>query len=434
MPRALEHFEFVESTGLLERLVEASKLVPLTSVDPDVLSDVAPGAARVLEHPRLPMITYPYEWPFPALKAAALLHLDIHLQALERGVNMSDATAYNIQFRGPDPVFIDHLSFRPYRDGEYWTGHRQFCEQFLSPLLLRAICGVAHNSWYRGRLDGIPISDLNRLLPLKAKLSWNTLSHIVLQARFQQSADTERALSTTQRRKLPLVALTRMLEGLCNWISKLQPADTGTTIWQNYARQHSYNDDELKAKEAFIHAFASANALSMVWDIGCNTGNFSKVALEAGAETAIGFDFDQGALELAYARAKEERLSLLPLFLDATNPAPNQGWHEAERKGLRGRAAADGVMALAVVHHLVITHNIPLDRVVDWLTEMAPVGVIEFVPKRDAMVQQLLRLREDIFPDYTAESFLHHLGERARIVRQETVSDSGRLMVLFERD
>jgi len=434
MPSAAKDFAFVESTGLLEELVEAGRLIPYTSSDPDVLRDAAPGAVRVLEHPRLPMVTYPYEWPFPVLKAAALLQLEVHLRALEHGVSLSDATAYNVQFRGPEPVFIDYLSFRPYRDGEYWAGHRQFCEQFLNPLLLRSLCGVAHNAWYRGRLNGIPVTDLPRLLPTRSKFSWNVFSHVVLHARLQNAASSRRAATAATTRKLPLVALRRMLENMRNWIEKLEPADTGTTVWQNYAQEHSYRDKELEAKEAFVTDFVSQHKPAMIWDIGCNTGNFSKVALGAGASRAIGFDFDQGALELAYARAREERLNLQPLFLDATNPAPNQGWNEVERMGLRARAGADGVIALAFVHHLAITNNIPLDRVVGWLMDMAPVGVIEFVPKQDARVQELLRLREDIFPDYTPESFVAHMQARGRILRQEQVSQSGRLMVMFQRD
>lgn len=239
----------------------------------------------------------------------------------------------------------------------------------------------------------------------------------MLQARFQKSSSTGKAASTAATRQLPLSALKQMLQSMRNWIEKLRPADTGETVWQNYANQHSYRDDEVKQKEAFIADFVTSNTPSMVWAIGCNTGDYLKVALEH-----------------AFTRAREEKLNLTPLFLDATNPAPNQGWAEEERKGMAARKAADGVMALAVVHHLAITRNIPLDRVVGWLMDMAPVGVIEFVPKQDAMVQELLRLREDIFPDYTAECFLAHIEARGKVVRQQTVSESGRLLVMFENN
>ncbi|MCH8816049.1 MAG: class I SAM-dependent methyltransferase, partial [Chloroflexi bacterium] len=91
------------------------------------------------------------------LRRAALHYLDLHLDLLERNFTLSDASAYNIQFRGTRPVFIDVLSIRPYREGEYWTGYRQFCEQFLNPLLLVAVSGIPYQAWFRGNIEGIPV-------------------------------------------------------------------------------------------------------------------------------------------------------------------------------------------------------------------------------------------------------------------------------------
>ena len=433
MPMAAADFEAVRSRPVWKHLIESGRVLEETEVDPAQLGEAAIGAAHVVEHPRLPYISYPYEWSFPLLKSAALAHLELHMEALEGDINLIDATAYNIQFRGPRPVFIDHLSFRPYREGEFWTGHKQFCEQFLNPLLLRAVLGVTHNAWYRGSLEGIPVEDLNRLLPLRRKFSWKVLSHVTLQARLQQAAVNKGGRAQVKERSLPKAALLHMLKSLHGWISRLEPADTGKTVWGDYARNHSYSDDEVAAKKHFVAEAVSRFDAQTVWDIGCNTGDYSKVALEAGAHRVVGFDFDQQALELAYARAVDENLDFLPLFLDAANPSPDQGWAQAERMGMAARRNADAVIALAVIHHLAIGRNVPLDAVVEWLVDMAPTGVIEFVPKQDPMVQALLALREDIFPDYTEETFLAHLQKRAEIVASQTVSRSGRLMVAFRR-
>lgn len=171
----------------------------------------------------------------------------------------------------------------------------------------------------------------------------------------------------------------------------------------------------------------------IIWDFGCNTGTYSKVALENGATYAVGFDYDHGALELAFSRASSENLSLLPLFLDIANPSPNQGWNENERKGLSERASSDAVIALAFVHHIVIGRNVPLSEVVNWLTILAPQGVIEFVPKQDPMVQELLALRDDIFYDYTEEKFLEYLSRNSEIVESQTLTQTGRKMIWFRR-
>ena len=169
-------------TGMLDRLAAQKRVVGFEQVSEALQLVGLAGAARVLEHPRLPFISHPYEWSFEALRAAGLHHLDIHLEILEGGLTLSDASAYNIQFVGTRPIFIDLLSFRPYRDGEIWAGYRQFCEQFLNPLLFCSATGLMPNAWYRGTLEGIPTAALRRLLPWRAKLSRRVLLHVVAHA------------------------------------------------------------------------------------------------------------------------------------------------------------------------------------------------------------------------------------------------------------
>jgi ribosomal protein L11 methylase PrmA len=431
---AAQDFEFLQASPVIRTLIADGKLTGFEPVEPDVLGDIAGSPAFVVEHPRVPFVSYPYEWSFATLKAAALLHLDIQLVALDGGISLSDASAYNVQFQGPNPVFIDLLSFRPYRDGELWTGHRQFCEQFLNPLLLRAKTGVIHNHWYRGSQEGITAQDLRRVLPWRSKLSPGMLLHVVAQAALQNSAGgSSLNRSSLKTQKLPKESYRTMLRKLQTWISTLEPLGAGRSTWQDYARSHSYVDDEVTAKKAFIRDFAAKVKPQTIWDIGCNSGDYSKAALEGGAKRAIGFDFDPGALELAHARAVSETLDFLPLMLDGANPSPSQGWNQQERKGLQERANADGVIALAYIHHIAIGRNVPLDDVISWLVGLAPQGVIEFVPKKDPMVIRLLELRDDIFTDYEEDVFLKSISSRARIIREEVVTQNGRKLVWFDR-
>jgi ribosomal protein L11 methylase PrmA len=433
MPSAAKDFDYVEASGLIPALVERGMLIPQSHLSLELLGDAAGDAAYLLEHPKLDFISHPYEWPFRALQAAALLQLDLYLEALARNVTLSDATAYNIQFDGVRPVFIDRLSFRRYVDGQFWLGHRQFCEQFLNPLLLRSMFGIPHNAWYRGSPEGIGAAELSALLPLRKKFSWRVLTNVVMQGSLQKTRSSDAHKAVAGKLKFPKAAFERLLRGLRAWIASLEPADRQPTTWQEYARNTSYRDTEAEAKRKFVARFVSDSRARTVWDIGCNTGDYSVAALQAGARSVIGFDFDQGSLDLAFDRARSEKLAFTPLFLDVTNPAPDQGWGQAERRGLRARAKADAVLALALIHHVAISKNVPLSDVVSWLTDMAPRGVIEFVPKSDPMVVELLRLREDIFPNYNEEHFVKCLEERARIVTSETVSASGRKLFAFER-
>jgi ribosomal protein L11 methylase PrmA len=430
---AADDYEFVRSSGLIQRLQAAGMVIESKQVLPEVLGPVGKAARFVVEHPLLPFISYPYEWPFSALKAAALLHLDIHMRALAAGATLSDATAYNVQFLGARPIFIDLLSFRRYRPGEFWTGYRQFCEQFLNPLLLRSKLGVTHNAWYRGTQEGISAHDLRRLLPWRKKLSRNVLTHVVLQSALQISTSASKTRKAIGDAKFPLEAFQNMLASLNRWIESLEPAGTGKTVWQDYARSHSYSGEEAEAKRKFVTEFVSASKVSTIWDLGCNVGDYSKAALECGAKYAVGFDFDQGALELAFARAKSEEMKFQPVLSDFANPSPNQGWNEGERLGLSARAKGDAIIALALIHHLVIGKNIPLANAVNWLVALAPQGIIEFVPKNDPMVQELLALREDIFENYTEENFSNCLLTKAEIIESRTVTASGRKLFRFRR-
>lgn len=427
------NFGRARSAGVYAKAIERGRLVAMAELEPE---PVAGGVARpchLLEHPRIDFISYPYEWTFSAWKAAALLHLDFHLDLLEDGFTLSDATAYNVQFEGTRPVFIDHLSVIRHEDGSLWTGQRQFAMQFLGPLLLWAKRGIAPNAWFRGSGEGIAPEEVAALLRLRDKLSFTVLAHIVGPAlvhkrRVAKGAD-EGAGSAA---RLPRRNLIAMLKTLRDYIAGLRlPAER--TIWSDYAGNNSYEEAQRAAKHEFVGRAVAAADPRLVFDIGCNSGDFSRTALDHGARSVVGFDFDFGALERAYARFEADGGRMLPLWLDATNPSPAQGWAGAERKSLGQRAEADLMLALALIHHLAIARNVPLDMAVDWLMSMAPRGIIEFPSKRDPMVRQLLRGRADIFPDYTEEAFLAHVRARGEIVDQRRLGEDGRLLIAYNR-
>jgi SAM-dependent methyltransferase len=293
--------------------------------------------------------------------------------------------------------------------------------------------GVSHCHWYRGALEGISSQELRRLLKWRHYLSRNVLIHVVLPTLLQRTDISLDAKAIKSEGRLPLESFRRMLRGLQTWIRRLEPTHPRKTTWEDYAKANSYAPEELKAKSQFVSEFASHVRPKLLWDLGCNSGDFSKVALQAGAAYAVGFDCDDGALDAAFARAKEERLALQSVYMDAANPTPNQGWGERERPGLRQRSSADGMLALAFVHHLVIARNIPFDQLLDWIVDLAPTGIIEFVPKSDSTVQRLLRSRDDIYPMYNQAFFLAHLSRRCQIVKTTSLSPGGRLLAWFER-
>jgi len=429
---AYRNFLRFKSSGAYDDLSGKGWIIAADDAD---VGDEIEGGRRILEHPKLPFVSYPYEWPFSLLKRAALLHLDVHLRALDFGFTLSDASAYNVQFNGVKPIFIDTLSFVPYREGDYWIGHRQFVEQFVNPLLLRSLLGISPNAWYRGSLEGLPTADVVRLLGrFRRWFAPNLLTNITLPDLLQRKAMRKTDQYPPKPRPLPKNGLRFLLQRLRGWVSRQEPRDIGPSEWHAYGvRNESYAADEEERKRDFIAQFSQPLAPACAWDMGCNTGKYSEVLLQTGTKSIVGFDFDFDALETAVSRASTKHLHFLPLFSDAANPSPQQGWAETERLGLDSRVNADAIIALAIVHHLAIGRNIPLPAVIAWLVGLAPNGVIEFVPKSDPMIQRMLRLRRDIFGDYSRERFEHELGRHVRIARRLELSPRGRTLYHYER-
>ena len=435
-PHGRTEYEFIRDSGALNELIERGLLIGATEIERSVLADAGPQDL-VLEHPRVPVLSYPYEWPFRALKAAALLHLDIQLDVLKNNVVLSDASAFNIQFLGGKPIFIDYLSFRRYQDGEPWFGHRQFCEQFLNPLILQARLGVPFHAAYRGRPDGIESVSLSPLLKLRHKWSPTVFSHVTLLAHSQNRVDASmlKEAKAAQARGIKRDRYRAILLQLRQFISHLKPAEGVQTTWEGYADDNTYETAEAAAKRAVVERFVMDSQPNLLIDLGCNTGEYSQIALSCGAKYVVGLDSDHGAIERAFMRSDDNDLNFLPLIQDLGNPTPGLGWNARERQSLGVRLTrADAVLALALVHHLAIARNVPLDAVVDTIVAMAPRGVIEFVPKDDPTVRIMLTLREDIFASYNRETFINTLERQATVVAHETVSESGRELFCFHRD
>jgi ribosomal protein L11 methylase PrmA len=345
---------------------------------------------------------------------------------------LRDASAFNVQFTGSGPIFIDHLSFAPYTEGAYWQGHDQFCRQFLNPLLLEARAGVAANAWYRGSPEGLPGGAVYRLLPWSSRLKPGIFLNVALPETLSRRGNGDDAARVRAQRPLRRATLLAMLQQLKRLVLQLDIARQATA-WSGYTESRSYADDALTAKMEFVRASIAQARPAMAWDLGCNTGEFAELALRAGARFVVGFDSDRTAVELAYARARGRNLSFLPLHADLLNPTPALGWRGFERASLMERANADFTLALALVHHLVFHGNVPLEEVVGWVTALAPAGVIEFVPKSDPMVQRLLSLRDDLFPSYSEEVFRAAIRKRAKIAAEMRVPGSARLLVRYAR-
>lgn len=425
------HYDALVASGLLRELSEAGLLVSHEEVAPPAGAD--PAAHRFLAPREVPTISYPYEWCFSQLKDAALLTLEIAERALARDLILKDASAYNVQFVDGAPLFIDTLSFERYEDGRPWVAYQQFCRHFLAPLALMARVDVRLGLMLREHIEGIPLDLASRLLPLRTRLSAGLLMHLHLHAGAQRRYAGD---STALAQRPPQVSrfqLRGLLDSLRRTVAALEWQGGGTEWGDYYERNNNYGDAGLIEKERVVGELLAGSHPAQVWDLGGNTGRFSRVAAATGARVVC-WDIDPGCVEAHYRhnRASGEK-RVLPLLQDLTNPSPALGWDQAERDGLAARAPVDLVLALGLVHHLAISNNVPLARVANLFAGLTRRLMIEWVPKEDSQVQLLLATRADVFPDYDQAGFEAAFTARFAILRRAPIPGTLRTLYLFER-
>jgi SAM-dependent methyltransferase len=427
-----EDYDLLISSGLYSALTEARLLVPHREVE--IPPEDHGAAYKVIKPEPVPFISYPYEWSFSQLRDAALATLAIQKRALAAGMILKDASAYNIQFIGPRPVFIDTLSFARYREGEPWVAYRQFCQHFLAPLALMSRRDIRLGGLLRLHIDGVPLDLASSLLPRKTRFSFSLLSHIHLHARSQarHADDAGEGIVKTikEQRKVSKLAFRGIIDSLESAVKKLSWKPGGTE-WGEYYGATNYTPAAREDKKKRVAEYLSRLSPKLVWDLGANTGIYSRLAVERGAYT-VASDIDPAAVEKNYLRARAEKEeNILPLLLDLTNPSPGIGWAHRERTALLERGPADAVLALALVHHLAISNNLPFFKIAEFLKQAGRDLIIEFIPKEDSQVRRLLASREDIFPDYHRESFERVFSAYFKIEDRARIADSERTIYLM---
>lgn len=432
---ALENYLHLQDKPFYQKLLKAGKVIK-TSVVPTAENPLPESVreqwAGFLEHERVPVISYAYEWTFSMLKAAASLQLHLVEQAISNGFAVKDATPYNIQFIDRKPVFIDIPSFEPLQEGEPWSGYRQFCEMFLFPLLLQAYKKCDFQPFMRASIDGVDVHTAAALFGLRDRFRKGVLSHVWLQAkmdrRYGGSAENVRSnlKSAGFNRELILVNV-RKLQKL---VKRLEWQAAGSE-WGDYSEFHNYSDADHVRKEDFIREAVTLAKPATVWDIGCNTGQFSRIAASLCAQV-VATDIDHVAVERLFL-SKDTPDNILPLVQNVADPSPNWGWRNAERSDLQSRSKPDLVLCLALIHHVVITANIPLAEFIDWLAGLTDKLVIEYVSRQDDKVKTLLRNKEDKYQDYSCESLETNLRRHFNILQQQDLNNGDRTLFYCDK-
>lgn len=418
-------YDLLHASGLYAALVKKEWLVAHTENSQIIAENES--WYKTLEPEQIPFISYPYEWCYGQFRDAALLTLSVLRASLDHGMIIKDATPYNVQFVRGKAIFIDTLSFEKYDASKPWVAYRQFCNLFLFPLYLEYYLKTDFQKTLIAWPDGIPVDVTSRLLPLKSGLSLGVWLHVYL-----QNTVTKNVQGKTQEERFNKKKLLQLVTHLEGTILRLSTR-MGRSVWSNYYSDTILSPEYLAEKEKIFRNIISGLLARTALDLGCNDGYFSKIMADQGI-SVVAVDNDSRSISNLYDDiSSEKRTNLLPLVLDAANPSPAIGFRNRERAAFHDRIRTDLVVALALVHHLVIGKNISLPVLADYFAGIAPVLIIEWIPKNDDKVQQMLASRKDVFAGYSQAEFETQFSRHFNIVSRYPVAGTVRTIYLMEK-
>jgi len=332
-------------------------------------------------------------------------------------------------------VFIDILSIEKLRFKELWIAYGQFCQMYLFPLLLKRYRNISSKGYFLNNINGLSVEEVYYIFGPLASLRPALLLDVFLQYYFQKSSANKNAALKQKLKKEGSDTTSQVinLKRLLRKISKISLAHKPIGHWADYINENTYSTEAEEEKVNYIKDFLKEHAPQTVLDLGCNTGRYSLIASESGADV-IAVDSDHDSIDLLYKHAKKALANILPLWVDIANPTPALGFRNQERKSFMERVQADTVFALALIHHLLITSRIPMDAIRDLFYELTESYlVVEFIGRNDDMFQTLLALREDIYSEITPEAFISIFNHKFDLINQLKINNTERILFTFKK-
>ena len=419
-----DEYDLLMSSGLYKFLAQHQLLIPHTEVEENITQTKV--WYKTIFPAQIEFITYAYEWCFEELKDAALHTLQTLRVSLDYGMIIKDATPYNIQFYQGKPIFIDTLSFEKYDPLQPWVAYRQFCQHFLFPLYIEYYLTADLQKTMTTYMDGVPVEIISKMLPLKSNLSLGVWLHVYTQNTFRNSTQSKAEQIKFNKKKL-LNLITHLESIIKKFVVRK------STIWGNYYEETILGKDYLENKEKLFLDFCKDLPVHSALDLGANEGYFTKLLADRNIQV-IAADTDSRTIGNLYQHVKLNGVSnILPLIIDVTNPSPALGFNNRERAAFHQRIKTDLVVALALIHHLVIGKNLSLEIIAEYFAGISKYLIIEFVPREDEKVQQMMASRKDVFDDYTKDHFEDCFDMSFFIRKKEIIQGTSRFLYLMEK-
>jgi len=421
-----EHFDqFIES-GCYNSLVKKNLIIPHEDIHANLTGDAS--LYKTIKPQKIEFISYPYEWSFDMLKDAALLTLQLVKEGLPFNMILKDATPFNIQWHNGRLIFIDTLSFEKYEE-KPWIAYRQFCENFLGPLLIMHYSKHQLPSLLLSWPDGIPLPVVQSLLPKRSRFSLHTYLHVHLHARVsgKKRSNTEQPTHLSKQKLINLISSLQVL------IERLKPPEQKST-WSEYYDEAGKRNDYLEQKKKIIINWISNVDINTAVDLGANEGEFARLLSERNIHT-LAADFDPYCINKLYNRIKAGvQINIQPLVIDLANPTPAIGVNNKERSSFIDRTKVDLVLALALIHHLAIGRNIPFDMVAEFFSRVGKKLIIEFIPKDDEKIKLMLQQKKDIYTSYSEPNFISAFEKYFHVEDRKIIPGSERVLFLMTRN
>ncbi|KAB8151588.1 class I SAM-dependent methyltransferase [Kordia sp. TARA_039_SRF] len=428
-PSYFSQYDALKSSEFFQKAFQHKLLIPHEEIEKS-------ETHIYIQPEQIPFFTYPYEWSFQQYKEAALHTLKLQKYALQHNFSLKDATAYNIAFHNGSAIFIDTLSLDFYTENTPWRAYKQFITHFLGPLVIAKYHGAEFLKTMSNFIDGIPLKLIASLLPGKTKLNPFLYTNIHLLAKYENKHQEEDVQERKQA-SLSKKGLFNIIDSLYNYIKKLQLKEQSE--WGNYYQKTNYSEAAFQQKSSIINDWIAEIKVKTVIDVGGNDGTFVR-QISSDIELALVGDIDNNAVDHNhYLVKKNKETNMIPFVIDLLNPSAAIGFQNTERSSFVERVQKlkpDVTLALALIHHLSLTGNVPFENSAAFFASFSENLIIEFPKRADSYATRLLNAKAEFkhqFGHYNVENFENTYSEHFQLIDKKEIPDSERVLFLFKK-